>query len=82
MAATMTLGNYANARKEVKGKMAMTQSAMEARRAYRRKWYAQNRDRQREYMDRYWEKKAAQNPQKTAESRNSGQDAAAQGRDR
>lgn len=78
----MTLGKYANVRKEVNAEMTMTQSAVEARRAYKRKWYAQNRDRQREYMARYWEKKAAENPQITAESRNNGQDAAAQGRRR
>ena len=31
-----------------------------ARRAYKRKWAADHRDRCREYQARYWEKKAAQ----------------------
>jgi hypothetical protein len=78
----MTQGKYATVRKEVKAAMTMTQAAVEARRAYKRRWNAQNRDRNREYMARYWEKKAAQNPQISAESRNNGQDAAAQRRER
>lgn len=76
----MTLGNNANVRKEVKEPVTMTQSAVEARRAYKRRWNAQNRDKQREYMARYWEKKAAQNRQKSAEIGNYGEDAAAQRR--
>ena len=78
----MTLGKSANVRKEVKTAMTMSPAAVEARRAYKRKWNAQNRDKQREYMARYWERKAAENPQITAESRNNGQDAAAQRRNR
>ena len=78
----MTQGNNAIVRKEVKHAMTMTPAAIEARRAYKRRWNAQNPDKQREYMARYWEKKAAENPQITAESRNNGQDAAAQRRSR
>ena len=76
----MTLGKSANVRKEVKEPVTMTQEAIEARRAYRRKWYAQNPDRQKEYTKRYWERKAAQNRQKSAEIGNYGEDAAAQRR--
>ena len=78
----MTQGKNANAGKEVKAAMTMTDSAVEARRAYKRRWNAQNREKNREYMQRYWEKKAAQNRQKSAEIGNYGQDAAAQGRNR
>ena len=78
----MTQGKNANAGKEVKAAMTMTDSAVEARRAYKRRWNAQNREKNREYMQRYWEKKAAQNRQKSAEIGNHGQDAAAQGRRR
>ena len=78
----MTQGKYANVRKEVKEAVTMTESAAEARRAYKRRWNAQNREKNREYMQRYWEKKAAQKRQKSAEIGNYGQDAAAQGRNR
>lgn len=78
----MTLAKYANVRKEVKEPVTMTDAAAEARRAYKRRWNANNRDRNREYMARYWEKKAAQNRQKSAEIGNHGQDAAAQRRER
>ena len=40
--------------------MPMTEAAAEARRAYKREWYARNRDKQREYTERYWAKKAAE----------------------
>ena len=36
----------------------MDDAAREARNAYRRKWYAENKDRQREYTRRYWERQA------------------------
>ena len=36
----------------------MTDKAIEARRAYKRKWNADNREKVREYQDRYWERKA------------------------
>lgn len=38
----------------------MTETAKEARRAYKRKWNAQNRDKVREAQARYWERKAAE----------------------
>lgn len=37
----------------------MTEEAKEARRAYRREYYRKNRDKQKEYTARYWERKAA-----------------------
>ena len=37
-----------------------SKAAIEARKAYRRAWAAKNRDKQKEYTRRYWEKKAAQ----------------------
>ena len=45
--------------------MAMTEQAAEARRAYKREWYAKNKERQRIYTQRHWEKVA----QKTASER-------------
>lgn len=36
----------------------MTEEAKEARRAYKRKWAKENRDKVREYEERYWEKAA------------------------
>lgn len=36
----------------------MTNKAREARRAYKRKWQRENKDKVREYQKRYWEKKA------------------------
>lgn len=38
----------------------MTDAAKAARRAYRREWQRANKDKCRAYMERYWEKKAAQ----------------------
>lgn len=39
--------------------MALTEAAREARRAYKRDWYKANKDKQREYTKRHWEKLAA-----------------------
>lgn len=36
----------------------MTEEAKEARRAYKRAWYAANRDKVRAYVSAYWERKA------------------------
>jgi len=36
----------------------LSEDALEAKRAYKREWYRKNKDRQKEYMRRYWEKKA------------------------
>jgi len=41
----------------------MSEAAREARRAYMRKWRAANKDKQREYARRHWEKKAAEQEQ-------------------
>lgn len=38
----------------------MSNAAREAQNAYKRAWYKNNRDKQREYNARYWERKAAQ----------------------
>ena len=38
----------------------MTDKAVAARRAYKRAWAKQNRDKVREYQNRYWHKKAEQ----------------------
>lgn len=51
--------------------MAMTEQAAEARRAYKREWYAKNKDKQRAYAQRHWEKVAqetASERQKAAKS--------------
>lgn len=42
----------------------MTDAAREARNAYQRKWNAANKEKRREYMQRYWERKTAQNVKK------------------
>lgn len=36
----------------------MTEQAREARRAYRRKWNRENRDKVKAAQERYWERKA------------------------
>lgn len=38
----------------------MTEQAAAARRAYKRKWAQENRDRVKAHQERYWAKKAAQ----------------------
>lgn len=38
--------------------MNMTEAAREARRKYQREWNARNVDKRREYMARYWARKA------------------------
>ena len=38
----------------------MNEQAAAARRAYKRKWARENRDKIREYQDRYWTRKAAE----------------------
>ena len=45
---------------DIKRSVDMTDKALEARRAYKRKWSADNREKVREYQDRYWEKRAEQ----------------------
>ncbi len=40
--------------------MAMSEAAREARKQYKREWYAKNKDKQREYTERYWTRKAAE----------------------
>lgn len=37
----------------------MTEAARQARLAYRREWAKANRDKVREYNERYWDKRAA-----------------------
>ncbi len=40
----------------------MTQSAAEARRAYKRKWNKEHADKVKQYQEKYWAKKAAATP--------------------
>lgn len=42
----------------------MTEAAKEARRAYRKKWYEENKAKQREYERRFWERQAEENQKK------------------
>lgn len=37
----------------------MNEQAREARKLYKRKWQRENKDKVKEYQDRYWEKKAS-----------------------
>lgn len=37
----------------------MNKKAQEARREYKRAWYAKNKEKQKEYTARYWAKQAA-----------------------
>lgn len=48
--------------------MAMTEEARKARNAYKRKWNAANPEKNRTYMERYWNRKAQSTRQKTAEN--------------
>lgn len=38
----------------------MTEKALEARRAYKRKWAKENPDKVKRYQEKYWSKKAAE----------------------
>lgn len=38
----------------------MNEKAKEARRAYKRKWYRENKDKIKVYNEKYWSKKAAE----------------------
>jgi len=38
--------------------MALSEAAKEQRRQYQRQWNQQNPEKRREYINRYWEKKA------------------------
>lgn len=44
----------------MKNEKKMSDEALEARRAYMRKWKKKNRARLKEYERRFWEKRAAQ----------------------
>ena len=46
----------------------LSEDAAEKRREYKRQWNAKNRDRVREHTRRYWERKALQEMQVTAEN--------------
>ena len=47
-------------------KKEITAAAAEARRQYQKAWYAKNKDKVKEYQQRYWERKAASNAADTA----------------
>jgi len=46
----------------------MEDTAREARNKYKREWYAKNKDKQREYERRYWQRKAQFDGKKTEEN--------------
>ena len=49
----------------------MNEKAKEARRAYKRKWYQENKDKVKAYNAKYWSKKAAElKAQQPAEANN------------
>jgi len=50
--------------------MNMTEAAREARRKYQREWNAANADKRREYMARYWARKAAEQAENGDSERN------------
>ena len=52
--------------------MAMTEAALEARRAYKREWAKKNKDKVREQQERYWAKKAAEGDSEGQEAADSG----------
>jgi hypothetical protein len=45
----------------------MSEAAKQARREYKRKWNAKNKDKVRQYQRTYWEKKGDSDRQKAAE---------------
>jgi len=45
----------------------MSEAAKQARRDYKRKWNAENKDKVKQYQRTYWERKADSDRQKTAE---------------
>lgn len=47
--------------------MPMSEAAKQARREYKRKWNAKNKDKVRQYQRTYWEKKGDSDRQKAAE---------------
>ena len=44
-----------------------TETAIEARRAYKREWAKQNRDKVKAQQERYWQRKAAEREKQQAE---------------
>ncbi len=52
----------------------LSQEAKEVRAAYKRKWYRENKDKQREYERRYWEKKTDSDRKKSEENGSKGGD--------
>lgn len=50
-------------------KKEITKAAAEARRQYQKAWYAKNKDKVKEYQQRYWERKAASNAADTSEAK-------------
>lgn len=55
----------------------LTGPALEARRKYQREWNARNADKRRQYMARYWARKAAQQAEQADSER---QEAAGSGK--
>lgn len=51
---------YKKCKKKERYKISMDEKALEARRAYKRKWARENRDKVRAAQERYWKKKATE----------------------
>ena len=47
----------------------MTEEARQARNAYKRKWNRENRDRLKQYQERYWKRKAQSDAKKPDEKK-------------
>lgn len=58
---------------DVARRKTMNDDAREARNAYKREWYAKNKDKQREYERRYWKRKADSDRKKTEENGRDGE---------
>ena len=67
-AQTLTPANAAIAQANGKEVKHMEDTAREARNRYKREWYARNKDKQREYERRYWQRKAQSDGQKSEEN--------------
>lgn len=52
----------------------MTAEAIEARRAYKREWYAKNREKAKKYAATYWERRAVKERQDNGKVENAVQD--------
>lgn len=58
---------------DVSRKKSIADAGREARNAYKREWYRKNKEKQREYERRYWNRKADSDTQKTEENGRAGE---------